>query len=104
MLEFEIISGIIALAASFVIFTFIKKKSIGSEQMKNISKIIQNGALAFLRKEYEIIAVFMLIASALIYFFVPGGIKTAISFVIGGLCSALAGYVLMRIETSCKLR
>ena len=104
MLEFEIISGIIALAASFVIFTFIKKKSIGSEQMKNISKIIQDGAITFLRKEYEIIAVFMLIASALIYFFVPGGIKTVVSFVAGGIFSALAGYISMRIATSSNSR
>src|SRR3990167_9598584 len=104
MLEFEIASGIIALIFALILSIYIIRKSPGNKKMQEISEIIHKGALTFLKKEYEVLAVFVIIVAFILYFFVPNGPKLAVSFVIGGLTSALGGNLGMRIATKANSR
>ena len=83
----------------------ILKMSSGNELMQEISKTIQEGAKTFLRREYRIVAILVVIVAiflSLAPFIVHNAQvnwQTAIAFVIGVLCSALAGWIGMSIAT-----
>lgn len=77
--------------------------------MKQIGGFIADGAMAFLRAEYKVLAIFVLCIAGLLVF---GGIKdpvnsspfVALSFVVGAVCSALAGFIGMRVATKANYR
>jgi len=102
-----IISFIVSVAAILFagyLANKIKKKSAGTEKMQEISDAIHQGSMAFLNKEYKILIIFMIIVAAILWFFIPEGQKLSISFIIGGIFSALAGNVGMRIATKANVR
>ncbi len=85
------------------------KKSPGNERMVAISKAIQEGATAFLKREYLYIGIFVVIIAALIalaptFAKVELGWKTSIAFITGAMASALAGYIGMSIATRANSR
>ncbi|MDQ3169644.1 MAG: sodium-translocating pyrophosphatase [Acidobacteriota bacterium] len=95
------------LAAIFaVVFAMaIARKDPGTEQMQRIAALIRKGAMAFLRVEYTVLAVFVLIMFAVLALFLPrNGVPTAVSFVIGASLSALAGWIGMRTATTAAVR
>ncbi|MGB3774929.1 MAG: sodium-translocating pyrophosphatase [Leeuwenhoekiella sp.] len=112
-MEANIIFLPIALAILGLLFMFIKrswvkKQPAGNEKMQSISKSIKEGALAFLAAEYRLLLIFVLIASALLFF-----ISTLVestswmivpAFIIGAIFSALAGNIGMRIATDANAR
>ncbi len=76
--------------------------------MSNISSFIHEGAMAFLRREYKIIAIFVIVVSFILIAlgFVPAlvhidgvGFKGAICFIVGTLCSGIAGFIGMKAAT-----
>lgn len=92
----------LALLAALLIYLAIKKKSPGSAKMVEISDQIHGGAMAFLRREYGVIvlfcsAAFLVIANTL-------GMGTALAYMAGAFCSALAGYFGMKAATSSNSR
>src|SRR3989344_4639553 len=104
MLQFVILISITALLFAAILSLYIMKKPAGSAKMQEISEIIHHGALTFLKKEYEVLAVYIIIVAVLLYFIPGSGLNTAISFVIGGASSALAGNIGMRISTKSNAR
>ena len=96
------LSGIVSLA--FAIFLAIKviKEKPGNETMQGISKLIEEGSMTFLKREYSIL-VFFIIAVSLILAYVRTPI-TALSFVIGAFCSGLAGLTGMKLATKANTR
>ncbi len=78
------------------------KKDPGSEKMISISKLIQQGAMAFLKREYRSIAIFVLLLAIILFFSVSK--LTAFAYVIGAICSVLAGFIGMKIATSANAR
>lgn len=100
--------GIIGLIFAFMRAAWVGKKDPGSERMRAIAEHIQVGAMAFLRAEYRVLAVFVLCVSALL--FLSGSMSkdaspwTAGAFITGAFCSALAGYVGMRVATKANVR
>ena len=100
--------GVLAL-----LFTWWKTQSInsipeGSERMIKIARSIQEGAMAFLRAEYRILIIFVATVAALLYW---SGYKNeqshelvALSFAVGALCSALAGFLGMKVATKANVR
>ncbi|MBI2660100.1 sodium-translocating pyrophosphatase [Candidatus Woesearchaeota archaeon] len=104
MLQYAIsISLISLLVAMFLAFSILKKPA-GSKKMQEISEAIHKGALTFLAKEYEVLAIFMVLAALAMYLFLDNGTALAASFVIGGVSSALAGNIGMRIATKANAR
>jgi len=96
------LSGIIALIfAVFLSLKVIKEKP-GNELMKEISNMIEQGAMTFLKREYSVLVFFIIIVS-LILGWVRSPI-TSLSFVVGAICSGLAGLTGMKIATKANSR
>ncbi len=96
------LSGIIALIfAVFLSLKVIREKP-GNELMKEISNMIEQGAMAFLKREYSVLVFFIIIVS-LILGWVRSPI-TSLSFVVGAICSGLAGLTGMKIATKANSR
>ena len=103
----------IAMAVLGLIFMLVKaswvtKQDAGEEKMQNISKSIQEGAMAFLKAEYRILAIFVVIASAAL-FTISQIVATShwmivVAFIFGAFFSALAGNIGMRIATKSNVR
>lgn len=81
---------------------YVSKSAPGSSRMQEIAGSIAEGADAFLRSEYKILAVFILVLFALIAVFIDIG--TAACFVLGALCSILAGFFGMKVATRANVR
>jgi K(+)-stimulated pyrophosphate-energized sodium pump len=104
----SVIAGIIALAYAFWKALWISRQDAGTERMTRIGRFISEGAMAFLKAEYQVLGVFVLVVAALLGF-LSMGIPTshglvALSFVTGAVCSALAGFLGMRVATQANTR
>ncbi len=102
-----LLSALIALGVSFFNFYSVKKKPEGTAEMKAISEKIRNGAMAYLKRQYKTVAVFfsvLFIIFALLAAFGSMSWFAPFAFVTGGVFSALAGYVGMKIATYANSR
>lgn len=108
MIYVPIVMAIIGLAFMMMKRAWVLKQDPGDGKMKEISDYIYEGALAFLKAEYRLLAVFVLIASAVlagISFIVPTThILIVIAFIFGAVFSALAGNMGMKIATKTNVR
>ena len=95
----SILISLLALISAAGLALFIKRKPSGTDLMKELSKIIHDGAMTFLKKEYKVLAVFITIVFLVLLFVLPAGYKIAFAFLLGGIFSALAGNLGMRIAT-----
>jgi K(+)-stimulated pyrophosphate-energized sodium pump len=99
-------SGILALIFAFFKSSWITKQDPGNERMREIGQAVREGAMAFLSREYKVLAIFV-VAVAILLFFAnqsQGSGLVALSFVVGALCSGLAGYFGMRVATLANTR
>ena len=100
--------GVVGLIVMFVMSRWVSKQAPGDEKMTNLSDHIAKGAMAFLVAEWRVLAVFSVIAGALLYW--SGTVvesstpAIAVSFIIGAVFSALAGYFGMNIATKANVR
>ncbi|MHB1704266.1 MAG: sodium-translocating pyrophosphatase [bacterium] len=94
---FGIIAGLIAVIYSIAVTIWAMKQDEGSDRMKQIAKAIQEGATAFLNRQYRTVAIVGIVVFALILIgglWVPQfGLLTACGFALGAFLSALAGYL-----------
>ncbi|MCG8601925.1 MAG: sodium-translocating pyrophosphatase [Verrucomicrobiales bacterium] len=103
------IFGIIALGFTFWRSSWVGKQDPGTDTMKKIADNIAVGAMAFLRAEYKVLAIFVVCIAVLLAFM---GFRdpennsplVAISFIVGAVCSALAGFIGMRVATKANVR
>lgn len=102
-LTLPIITSLVGLLFAGFLFFTIKKKEEGSKEVQDISSYIREGALAFLGKEYKILAIFIGGVSFL-FLLTPIGWKVALSFVWGSFFSALAGYFGLKTATLANSR
>lgn len=103
-----IVLAVLGLLFMLVKMSWVKKQPAGNERMQSISKSIKDGALAFLRAEYRLLVIFVIIAAVLLYF-VSTLVETTSwmivpAFVFGAIFSALAGNIGMRIATDANAR
>ena len=104
-LYFTIGTGLIALTFAFFKSVWINKQDAGTVRMKEIGAAIREGAMAFLSREYKVLGIFVIAVALLFLFGYEGHLKwVAASFVLGALCSGLAGYFGMRIATAANTR
>ena len=100
-------SGIVALLFVYIKNNWVASKEIGSEKMERIAQNISDGAMAFLRAEYKILSVFVLITAILLGFKGESegtSYLVAVSFIVGALCSGLAGFIGMKVATKANVR
>lgn len=100
--------GIVALLFVFIKNAWVAKQDQGDAKMARIAKNISDGAMSFLKAEYKILSIFVLAVAVLLYF--KGSTEAgshgmvALSFVVGAVCSGLAGFIGMRVATKANVR
>ncbi|MBI5039135.1 MAG: sodium-translocating pyrophosphatase [Nitrospirae bacterium] len=100
--DFAWIFGVVGLLIGGFIYLYIDRQPAGSEKMKDIAGKIHQGAMTYLRRQYTILAVFIVIMFlGLLYGL---GIQTAIAFVGGAISSMLAGFFGMNAATRANVR
>lgn len=98
------IIGVIALLVAVFYTARVNKVAEGTDRMKEIASYIHEGAMAFLTREYKMMAVFIVILF-IILCVTPGlGWQTAVCFLIGALFSVLAGFFGMNVATKANVR
>ncbi|MFA5075979.1 MAG: sodium-translocating pyrophosphatase [Patescibacteria group bacterium] len=102
LILFTLVCAFLAIAYGFVLIFIILKKPTGDEKMQSIAKAIQEGAKAYLNRQYRTIAI---IAAIL---FIALGLAlnwlTALAFLVGAVFSALAGYIGMNVSVRANVR
>lgn len=100
--------GVIALVYTFVQSNWVSRQDAGNEKMRSISGHIADGAMAFLKAEYRILAYFVVIVAILLAIMGFSHEKShwsiGISFIAGAIFSAAAGYIGMKIATKANVR
>ena len=100
--------GLLGLLFVFIKNNWIAKQEVGNEKMATIAKNITKGAMSFLKAEYRILSIFVVCLAVLLY--IKGSNEegshgmVALSFVVGAICSALAGFIGMRVATKSNVR
>jgi len=89
--------GLLGLFIAWLIYGYVKKQPNGNPLMQELESMIHDGAMAFLKKEYSVLVIFIVVVFILLGIGV--GWKTAISFVTGAGCSIAAGYSGMTAAT-----
>lgn len=100
-------AGIIALIFTAVKSSWITKQDSGDERMQNIASSISKGAMAFLKAEYKVLAVFVAVVAVILAVSadpVTSSWMVAISFISGAVCSGLAGFIGMKVATKANVR
>lgn len=100
--------GLLALLFTMIKSSWVSKQDAGTDRMKEIANHIADGAMAFLKAEYKIMAYFVVIAAILLAYMGSQNDNSswiiAIAFVIGACFSAIAGFIGMRIATKANTR
>jgi len=91
------IIGVVGLSFALLIYKRVMKRDAGNEKMKEIAEQIHIGAMVFLRREYQIIAIFMIVVFIILTVFLSLG--TGIAYIGGGISSMLAGFFGMQAAT-----
>ncbi|MCP4572243.1 MAG: sodium-translocating pyrophosphatase [bacterium] len=101
-------AGVLALAFAAYKALWVKKQDAGSETMQTIAGHIQEGAMAFLGREYRVLAIFVVVVAVLLAWgnaSLPNSHwLIGVSFVCGAICSGLSGFFGMRIATIANVR
>jgi len=100
-------SGLIAMLFAFFKTNWINKQDEGSDRMKKIGKSISEGAMAFLKAEYRILSIFVIVVACLLAFAAISQEDSwliSVSFLVGAFASALAGFLGMRVATKSNNR
>ncbi len=94
--------GLAGLIIAYLIYRKILSYDAGTDKMKDIAKLIHDGAMVFLKAEYQILSIFVILVAALIFFMINH--ETAYAFLGGAACSMFAGYFGMKAATRANVR
>jgi K(+)-stimulated pyrophosphate-energized sodium pump len=100
-------AGVLAMLYAFWKTNWINRQDEGTDRMKQIGASIADGAMAFLKAEYRVLAVFVVIVACLLAFAANSSGDSwlvSISFLVGALASGLAGFLGMRVATKANNR
>jgi K(+)-stimulated pyrophosphate-energized sodium pump len=98
--------GVLALLFAWYKATYVNKQDTGTDRMAEISGYIREGAIAFLKREYSVLAVFAGAVAVLLFVanYSNGTHLVGVSFIVGAICSGLAGVFGMRVATRANVR
>ncbi len=95
-------ASLVALLFAAYLIMSVMRKERGSPKMQEIARGIQDGAMAYLKREYKTIGIFTVIITIILGLFI--NVPTAVTFLFGALFSAIAGYVGMSIAVRANVR
>ena len=106
---YALVAGVVGLIFAAVMVKKVMSKDRGNDRMIEIQDNIADGAMAFLRREYKSLSIFVLAVAVILAVSLQGeiaglGWKTAMAFVIGAFCSSLCGFGGMKIATAANAR
>ncbi|MBL7054030.1 sodium-translocating pyrophosphatase [Patescibacteria group bacterium] len=102
MLYFSIVISMLGLLIAFYLANKIKRINTNSHSAEQIAELIKNGAMSFLKEEYRVLKISVIIVFFLLFIFLS--IKIAITFIFGAILAALSGNIGMRIATIANIR
>lgn len=94
--------GVAGLFCALIIYQTIKKHPVTNEAISKIADAIHHGAMVFMHREYKMLFLFALAVGLALFFSL--GANTTLAFVVGALCSAMAGYIGMFTATKANVR
>jgi K(+)-stimulated pyrophosphate-energized sodium pump len=113
-------AGLLSVAVALYLFFWVKKQNAGTEKAKEVARWIREGASSYLKKLYTslgLVAVILAFIIALVFSFNLGdlgssqitvnsgeGMRIAITFIFGAVCSAVAGYLGMSVAVEANVR
>jgi K(+)-stimulated pyrophosphate-energized sodium pump len=104
------IGGILALIFATILYIRVKRQSPGNEKMQELSRAIREGAMAFLKSEYKVLVIFVIVVTALLFiaslFYDKTNIHwgSGVAFIVGAIFSAVSGNIGMRMATMANAR
>ncbi len=100
-----LLSGLLSVFIALYIYRVVINADEGSDRMREVSALIEEGAYSFIKVQYRILGIFTIILAILIAFvFMDFGIPIAISYVLGSLASMAAGYIGLVVATKANRR
>jgi len=110
-MNWVLIAPTAALAAvlfSIYLYFYVNSKSSGTPKMQEISEAIKIGARTFLKREYSVLAVFVIIMAAILTvalgIYMDMGVEIGPAYIFGSVCSALAGFLGMEVAIRANVR
>ncbi|HET7275470.1 MAG TPA: sodium-translocating pyrophosphatase [Longimicrobiaceae bacterium] len=94
--------GLVGLFAALMLYLYIRRQPAGNEVMRDIAAQIESGAMTFLKREYSVLAVFVIIVAGLLWWAI--GMWTSVAFLFGALSSMTAGFIGMKAATKANVR
>ncbi|MDP3740776.1 MAG: sodium-translocating pyrophosphatase [bacterium] len=101
-ITFALVASVVAIIYGLILTWVISKKPSGNEKMREIANAIKEGANAYLKRQYQTVALVAAPLFALIWLLLDG--STAIAFLIGAVASALAGFIGMSVAVRANVR
>ncbi len=96
------VCALAALVFAIILWFKLGRAEAGNERMQEIAAAIHEGAMTFMKREYTYLAVFVIVLTVVLVLAINA--LTAVSFVIGALLSATAGYIGMTVATKANVR
>ncbi|MFH0905542.1 MAG: sodium-translocating pyrophosphatase [bacterium] len=101
-LWFALSAGALAIIYAFILIAWVLSRATGNPKMMEIARAIQEGASAYLKRQYFTIAIVAVVLAALLYWAI--GWSTAVGFLVGAILSGLAGFIGMNISVRANVR
>jgi K(+)-stimulated pyrophosphate-energized sodium pump len=108
------LSAAISVLVGLYFYRYVERQDSGTERMKEISGAIKQGAAAFIRREYTVLAMFITVVAILIGVFLPQplwenhnlalNLQLPLAYMFGSFCSALAGYLGLNVATKANAK
>ncbi|HKJ05146.1 MAG TPA: sodium/proton-translocating pyrophosphatase, partial [Geopsychrobacteraceae bacterium] len=99
---FAPVLGAVGFVIAIILYKLVKVQPVGNDRMKEISEDIYNGAMAFLNREYRVLAIFIVVVFILIA--MGMNLQTAVAFLGGAICSMTCGFIGMKAATRANVR
>ncbi len=99
---FAALIGLVGLLFAIILYIWIRSRNAGTMVMQEISGVIHDGAMVFLKREYSILVIFIIVVFALLAWRIQ--LQTALTFLGGACCSMLAGFIGMKAATQANVR
>ncbi|MBE9504975.1 MAG: sodium-translocating pyrophosphatase, partial [Proteobacteria bacterium] len=102
LINFSPVLAVVGLIIAGIIYIALKKQPEGSESMKEIAAMIHDGAMVYLKRQYSILFIVIIIVAVLLAIFI--NYQTAIAYIVGALLSMIAGFFGMKAATRANVR
>ncbi len=107
LIIFSLAAGVVALLYTAFKSSWVSKQEVGTDRMGSIADSIAKGAMAFLKAEYRVLAGFVAVVAVILAFSAnpeTSSWMVMISFIVGAICSGLAGFIGMKVATKANVR